>query len=346
MDKQLIFDIDFPTLRNILSSWKEPRYRADQIWKGIYQSFWREPDDFSNLPKVLRQRLFDHFSFTNLSPIKSQDSTDGGTHKTLFKLKDGKPVETVLMRYDVRQTLCISTQSGCAIGCVFCATGQMGFFRNLSSGEIIEQIIHYSRYLKEIGKRVTNIVFMGMGEPFHNYGNMMSAIDRLNHPEGMNLGKRRFTISSVGLTPGISRFLKEKQQVNLAISLHAVDNNLRSSLIPINKKYPIESLMSVLREYTKITNRRVTFEWALIEDVNDSLEQAAKLVDLLRGMLAHVNLIPLNPTSGYVGQATQPDRVKRFKSFLEVRGIPCTIRVRRGLDIQAGCGQLASKTLS
>ncbi|KPL07756.1 23S rRNA (adenine(2503)-C2)-methyltransferase [bacterium SM23_57] len=342
MQKRLIYDLDLPDLTEILTSWHEPAYRAIQIWKGIYQQYWQEPDDFSNLPKQLRKRLFEHFVFNHLTPSVIQKSSDGETEKTLFHLPDGKRIETVLMHYDVRRTLCISTQSGCAMGCVFCATGQMGYFRNLSSGEIVEQIIHYARYLKTRGDRVTNVVFMGMGEPFHNYSNVMAAIDTLNHAEGMNLGGRRFTISTVGLVPGISRFTKEDRQVNLAVSLHAANNELRSSMIPINRKYPIEALIPVLREYTTVTKRRVTFEWALIQDVNDTLEQAKKLSELIQGMLAHVNLIPLNPTQGYMGQATNPDRANQFRSLLESRGISCTIRVRRGIDIQAGCGQLAN----
>lgn len=343
MAKLLIYDLDLQDLTDILKSWSEPSYRALQLWQGLYQHFWHDPDDFSNLPKSLRKRLFQRFSFNYLTPTLTQNSSDRETQKTLLYLPDGNPVESVLMHYNVRQTLCISTQSGCAMGCAFCATGQMGFLKNLSSGEIIEQILHYARYLRTKGEKVTNVVFMGMGEPFHNYSNVMSAINRLNNREGMNLGSRRFTISTVGLIPAILKFTEENRQVNLAVSLHAADNELRSSMIPINKRYPIEPLISALRDYTRITKRRVTFEWALIKGVNDTHDQAQKLVDLIQGMLTHVNLIPLNPTQGYNGQATSSDRAYQFKSLLDANGINSTIRVRRGIDIQAGCGQLSSK---
>ena len=217
----------------------------------------------------------------------------------------------------------------------------MGFKRNLSSGEILEQVLYYARKLKLIDECVTNIVIMGMGEPFHNYEDTMMAINRLNHPEGLNLGSRRFTISTVGLVPLIRRFANEHSQVNLAISLHAADDELRSSLLPINRKYPLKELLDACHDYVSKTHRRISFEWALIKDVNDTPEQARKLGSILHGLLCHVNVIPLNPTAGYSGRATTGKRAKAFKAELEQMGIPCTIRVRRGLDIQAGCGQLA-----
>jgi 23S rRNA (adenine2503-C2)-methyltransferase len=237
--------------------------------------------------------------------------------------------------------LCISTQAGCAMGCVFCATGQMGFKRHLSSGEIVEQVVYYARLLKAEGLPVTNIVVMGMGEPFHNYEATMSAIDRLNDPAGMNLGERRFTISTVGLIPLIRRFANEKRQINLAVSLHAADDELRTSMLPINKKYPLDELFATCRDYVDATRRRITFEWALIQGVNDTPEQARRLAERVRGMLCHVNAIPLNPTQAYKGQATTRQRAEAFCAELEKVGIPCSIRLRRGIDIQAGCGQLA-----
>jgi len=222
----------------------------------------------------------------------------------------------------------------------------MGFKRNLTSGEIVEQVVYFARRLKIRNERVTNIVIMGMGEPFHNYAATLDAIRRLNHPEGMNLGARRFTISTVGLLPQIRQLAKEGLQVNLAISLHAADDELRQKSMPVNRKYPIAELIQAVREYIAITNRRVTFEWALINQVNDTPEQAAKLADLLGGMLVHVNLIPLNPTRGFDGQASDKARAARFQEILQKKGIPCTIRMRRGIDIQAGCGQLASTSNS
>jgi 23S rRNA (adenine2503-C2)-methyltransferase len=336
------FDQDLSDLKLLLTSWGEPDYRADQIWRGIYQGLKDGPDRISNIPKSLRAKLRECFAFRSLTPETSLYSNDRQTVKTLFRLVDNQAIETVLMYYDKRRTLCISTQSGCAMGCVFCATGQMGFRRNLTSGEIVEQVIYFARHLKENDERLTNIVIMGMGEPFHNYTETMAAVDRLNHPSGMNLGARRFTISTVGLIPEILRFANDHRQVNLAVSLHAADDELRNSMLPINRKYPLDELIDACREYVKMTHRRITFEWALIYNINDSLEQASLLANLLRGLLCHVNIIPLNPTDGYSGKATTMERARIFRAELERQGIPCTIRVRRGIEIQAGCGQLAS----
>jgi 23S rRNA (adenine2503-C2)-methyltransferase len=348
----LIYDLDLNEITNLLKEWNEPGYRAEQIWQGLYRHFYDSPEQFTNLPKPLREKMAPLF----LSPIKPKlylDSSDGQTRKTLFELHDGQVIEAVLMRYDPetftgkgRRTLCISTQAGCAMGCVFCATGQMGFKRHLSSGEIIAQVMYYARMLKEENQMVTNIVLMGMGEPFHNYDNTMEAIDRLNHPDGYKFGARRFTISTVGLAPMIRRFADEKRQVNLAISLHAADDDSRVSMLPINKKYKIDDVLESCRYYVSQTGRRVTFEWALINGVNDTPEVAKKLAARLKGLLCHVNAIPLNPTAGYEGKATDRQRAALFKDALEEAGIPCTIRMKRGIDIQAGCGQLAGAVVS
>jgi len=350
MTRKLIYDLDLPALTDLLKSWGEPAYRARQTWQGLYQNLWNRPDEFSNLPKPLRDKLAAEFDFEILTPTLKLDSSDGQTRKTLFQLPDARQVEAVLMRYDhdtyesrTRRTLCISTQVGCAMGCTFCATGQMGFSRHLSSGEIVAQVMYYARMLHEQGESVTNVVLMGMGEPFHNYDNTMAAIDRLNDPQGYNFGARRFTISTSGLVPAIRRFANEKRQVNLAVSLHATDDTLRDSMMPVNKRYKIEELLEACRDYVDATNRRITFEWALIHGVNDTPEVARRLANLLQGMLCHVNAIPLNPTTGYTGKATTRERAEAFKQVLEQNGIPCTIRVRRGIDIQAGCGQLASR---
>jgi 23S rRNA (adenine2503-C2)-methyltransferase len=337
----LIYDLDFESLAKTFAGWREPAYRARQVWQGIYQNFWQSPQDFTNLPGKLRQRLSEEFRFSNLNPLSVLQSSDGETRKTLFELPDKRAIEAVLMRYSNRRTLCISTQAGCAMGCVFCATGQMGFRRNLTSGEIIEQVLFYARELHALGERVTNVVVMGMGEPFHNYDATMQAIDRMNHPEGFNFGARRFTISTVGLVPAIRRFAEERRQVNLAVSLHAANDDLRSSMLPVNRKYPLDVLLRACREYIEITHRRITFEWALIQGVNDTLDQARELSGRLEGMLCHVNVIPLNPTKRYSGQASTQKQAHIFKDELEKNGIPCTIRLRRGIDIQAGCGQLA-----
>jgi 23S rRNA (adenine2503-C2)-methyltransferase len=335
------FDVDLSDLEDLLASWGEPRYRAEQIWRGLYKGLAADPSVISNLPAQLKKLLVEHFSFSHLEPHSTITSSDGETTKMLFALPDNLGIETVLMCYEKRRTLCISTQAGCALGCVFCATGQMGFKRHLSSGEIVEQVLYFARQLESRDEQVTNVVLMGMGEPFHNYEATLAAIDRLNHPAGFNLGARRFTISTVGLVPFIRRFANEGRQVNLAVSLHAAEDDLRSSMLPINRKYSISELLDACRDYVDRTHRRVTFEWALIHNINDSPEQARLLAARLRGLLCHVNVIPLNPTAGYDGHATTRERARAFREELVSRGVPCTIRIRRGIEIQAGCGQLA-----
>jgi 23S rRNA (adenine2503-C2)-methyltransferase len=337
----LIYDLDLPDLAALLESWGEPSYRAAQVWQGLYRQLWTAPDQFTSLPRDLREKLTACTRFEALQPVRTLDSADGQTRKTLFRLGDGQVIEAVLMRYDRRRTLCISTQAGCAMGCVFCATGQMGFRRHLTSGEIVAQVLYYARLLAGEGERVSNVVLMGMGEPFHNYDNTMAAVDRLNHADGFALGARRFTLSTVGLVPMIRRFAREKRQVNLAVSLHAADDEVRTAMMPVNKKYNLDEVLAACREYVELTGRRVTFEWALIQGVNDTPEQARLLARRLKGLLCHVNAIPLNPTQAYQGQASSLERARAFRQILERAGVPCTIRLRRGIDIQAGCGQLA-----
>ncbi len=357
----LIYDLTLSSLTTILKGWNEPAYRAKQVWQGLYHHLYNSPDQFTNLPKSLRDKLAESLSFSPFTIKTSLDSSDGQTRKTLFELPDGNLIEAVLMRYGdpadnpqiatsltgswraakTRRTLCISTQAGCAMGCVFCATGQMGFKRHLTAGEIVAQVMYYANMLKAEDSVVTNIVFMGMGEPFHNYENSMAAIDRLNDPDGYNFGARRFTISTVGLVPQIKKFADEQRQVNLAVSLHAADDESRLEMMPVNKRYNIDEVIGACRYYVEKTHRRVTFEWALINGVNDSPEVAKKLAARLKGLICHVNAIPLNPTTGYAGKPTNRDRAIAFKDTLEQAGIPCTIRMRRGIDIQAGCGQLA-----
>jgi len=339
----LIYNYSFSDIKSLLASWGEPNYRARQLWEGLYQHFWVFPKQFTDLPLPLRNRLAEEFPTDALTPVNILRSSDKQTLKTLLRLNDGQAIEAVLMCYAKRRTICISTQVGCAMGCVFCATGQMGFKRHLSSGEIVAQVMYFARLLYADGEVVTNVVVMGMGEPFHNYENTLSAIDRLNDLEGYNFGARRFTISTVGLVPAIRRFTEEKRQINLAISLHAADDALRSSMLPINKPYPIDDILAACRDYISVTGRRITFEWALVNGVNDTPEQARLLAGKIKGLLCHVNAIPLNPTIGYAGQPTTRLRANNFKEILNNYGIPCTIRLRRGMDIQAGCGQLASK---
>jgi 23S rRNA (adenine2503-C2)-methyltransferase len=377
----LLYDLDLRSLTNLLKEWGEPAYRAKQIWQGLYQHLYNSPDQFSNLPILLRKKLKETFTFTPFTVKTWLDSADNSTRKTLFQLPDGHLIEAVLMRYGdpaddpfgftakhtksakgkekenlgglgvlggakKRRTLCISTQAGCAMGCVFCATGQLGFKRHLTSGEIVAQALYYALMLRDVNESVTNIVLMGMGEPFHNYDNVMAAIDRLNDPDGFNFGARRITLSTVGLVPQIRRFADEKRQVNLAISLHAADDDERLAIMPVNKRHKIDDILDACRYYIEKTHRRVTFEWVLISGVNDTPEVAQKLAARLKGLLCHVNAIPLNPTAGYAGQAASRQRAELFKQTLEQAGVPCTIRIRRGIDIQAGCGQLAGSVLS
>jgi 23S rRNA (adenine2503-C2)-methyltransferase len=335
------YDLSFNQLEALLAQWEQPRYRALQIWQAVYRDLAAGPEAITTIPRALRERLAGELSYSGLVPKVEAHSSDGQTRKVLFQLADGREIETVLMGYESRRTTCISTQAGCAMGCVFCATGQMGFRRHLSAGEIVEQVLWFARELKAQDDRLTNIVVMGMGEPFHNYDATMEAVDRLNDARGFNFGARRITISTVGLVPMIERFAAEKRQVNLAISLHAATDDLRAELLPVNRKYPLAQLFAAARRYYDETHRRVTFEWALIEGKNDTPEQARALALWVKGLPCHVNVIPLNPTRDYAGRATTRERAAAFKAALESYGIPCTIRVRRGIDINAGCGQLA-----
>jgi 23S rRNA (adenine2503-C2)-methyltransferase len=336
-----IYELTRGAFEEVLAGWGEPRYRVRQVWQGLYRDLAASPDEITTIPKALRQRLASEFRFGSLAPQIEARSTDGQTRKVLFELPDQRQIESVLMGYAARRTACISTQAGCAMGCVFCATGQMGFRRHLTAGEIAEQVLWFSRELRAQDDRLTHVVVMGMGEPFHNYDATMAAIDLLNDPEGLNFGARRITVSTVGLVPGIERFAAEKRQVNLAVSLHAATDELRAEMLPINKKYPLAALFTAVREYFAATRRRVTFEWALIQGKNDTPAQARALAALAKGLPCHVNVIPLNPTRDYAGQAATRERAAAFKVALEGHGIPCTIRVRRGIDINAGCGQLA-----
>jgi 23S rRNA (adenine2503-C2)-methyltransferase len=334
-----ILDLDLPGLEQVMAAWDQPSYRARQIWQAIYQRGIVDAEQATDLPFEVRRRLHDTFEFRGFNEVARRTSTDGHTTKWLLSDRTGgATVEAVLMTYDRRRTACISTQAGCAMGCTFCATGQMGFLRNLTSGEIVEQVLRLGRE-----QPLTNIVFMGMGEPFHNYQASLAAVDRLTDPMGMRFGARRITISTVGIVPMIRRFAEERRQVNLAVSLHAATDEVRDRLVPINRRYPLAALMEACREYIESTHRRLTIEWALIQDINDGPDQAVALVERLRGMLCHVNLIPLNPTAGYRGAAPDSRRAEAFRARLKSSGVACTLRVRRGIDIQAGCGQLATE---
>ena len=255
-----LLDLNRIELQEQLAAWSQPAYRAAQLEEWLYKRYALQFEEMTNLPKILRQQLAAAYSLNPLRLLISLDSTDGFTRKALFALPDGRQIEAVLMRYEKRQTLCISTQAGCAMGCPFCATGQMGFMRNLTAGEIVAQVLYYAHQLAQEGKQVTNIVFMGMGEPLANYAETWRAIRRLNDPASFNLGARHLTVSSVGLVPAIRRMSKESEQVNLAVSLHAPTDPLRDTIVPINRRYPLSMLMQTIRDYIATSHRRVSFE--------------------------------------------------------------------------------------
>jgi len=318
----------------------EPRYRLDQLWDGLYAQL-ADPADITNLPKALRQRI-DMMLPTSLTPVTESVSDSGDTVKFLWELEGGSRVETVLMLYADRATVCVSSQAGCAMGCGFCATGQAGFTRHLTVGEIVEQVVRAAQRARRVERRVSNIVFMGMGEPMANLDAVWGAVERIHGDIG--LSARHITISTVGIIPGIRSLKDRPLPVNLAVSLHAANDTLRNELVPINKRYPIEDLIEACDDYLDVKNRRVSFEWAMIEGVNDRDSDARELADLCRRLSphAHVNLIPLNPTPGYPTVGSSARRVAEFRDLLETCGANATVRRNRGTDIDAACGQLAA----
>jgi 23S rRNA (adenine2503-C2)-methyltransferase len=328
------FDVSRDELADLLSG--EPRFRTEQVWRGIWQR-GDLPADMTDLPKSLRQRL-GAVLVPALEEVARSVSADGRTTKWLWRLADGAQVETVLMLYPDRATVCVSSQAGCAMGCSFCATGQAGFSRHLSVGEIVEQVAAARR--EALPRRLGNVVFMGMGEPLANYDRTWAAVERIHSHLGISA--RRITVSTVGVVPGIRRLSKEALPVNLAVSLHAARDELRNRIVPLNRRYPLSVLMSACAEYLAAKNRRLSFEWALIAGVNDTARDAAELAELALPLRAHVNLIPLNPTPGYSGRGTTAPGAAFFRDELEGRGVNATVRVNRGTDIDAACGQLAA----
>lgn len=353
-----LLDLTHAELAALLAGWGQPNFRADQIWRWLYLGLADDTEAMTNLPAALRRQLHSETDLALLWPISEQVSASGHTRKLLVRLRDGATIESVLMSYRQRQTACISTQAGCGMGCTFCATGQGGLERNLSAGEIVAQVIQLARRVRQTqteragavssgspgtGHLITNVVLMGMGEPLANYDAAWHAIETLADPDGFNLGARRITLSTVGLAPGIRRLAREELAINLAVSLHAAEDQLRDQLVPVNRRYPLAELMAAVREYTAATRRRVSFEVALISGVNDAPEQARHLAGLLAGVLCHVNLIPLNATPGSSLRPSPHERVDAFRQQLEAAGIPTTVRMRRGIDIEAGCGQLRQR---
>lgn len=354
-----LLDLDRDALRAHLAAWDQPAYRADQVYQWLFQHAALDPAEMTNLPAALRARLAAETQIALLEPVTETVSRDGNTTKTLFRLHDGQLIETVLMRYDRRNTVCISSQAGCAMGCTFCATAQMGLQRNLTPGEIVAQVLYFERRLRAadqparravsaerrgtVAPRVSNVVVMGMGEPLANYTNLWRALRLLTDPAGVNLGARKITVSTVGLVPAIDRFAAEELQINLAVSLHAPNDELRATLTPINDRYPLAELIAACHRYTATTHRRISFEYAMMRGINDTPALAEELATRLRGLLCHVNLIPLNPVTGSPFQPSRREDVDAFVHILEQRGIPVTLRVRRGIDIDAGCGQLRAR---
>ncbi len=318
----------------------QPRYRLDQLWSGLYEQL-AAPAAITNLPKDLRTRL-DEVLPPALRECARRVNDGGDTVKYLWELADGSRIETVLMLYPDRVTVCVSSQAGCAMGCGFCATGQAGFTRHLTVGEIVEQVVVAGREAKTMGRRLANVVFMGMGEPLANEPAVWAAIERLHGAVG--LSARHLTISTVGLVPGIMRLAERPLPVNLAVSLHAANDELRNELVPINRRYPIAALTEACDAYLAAKGRRLSFEWALIDGVNDRDGDARELAELCRHFHpgAHVNLIPLNPTPGYPTVGSPRRRVEKFRDLLEGHGVNATVRRNRGTDIDAACGQLAA----
>lgn len=408
----ILTNLTLSELEELLRAWGQPAFRARQIYRQLYVNFTDDPMAMTDLPLPLRTRLRDEARVGSLELTTVQVADAGLTRKALFRLPDGAVVETVLMVYPDRATVCVSTQAGCAMGCVFCATGKLGLLRNLTPGEIVEQALWASRELRRLGgeaqgsgvgsrglgdapplsrarergpggeghgadpsalsdsddqwwssdpraagrppssyQRITNLVFMGMGEPFANYNRWWSAVERLHDPQGFNLGARSMTVSTVGLPHGIRRLAGERLPINLAISLHAPDDALRTALMPVNERYPIAELIAATREYTAATRRRVSFEYVLLQGRNDHPHQAIALARLLRGqgattgraepLLCHVNLIPWNPIPGMPLGRSELARVEAFRQILIDYNVPCTIRIERGVAIAAACGQLA-----
>ncbi len=320
----------------------EKAFRAKQIFQWIHQKNVISFKDMKNISKKLQERLEEVAFIEELIPVTRRKSKDG-TIKYLFRLKDGETIESVYLPYaGGRKSVCISSQVGCGMGCTFCATGLGGLVRNLTPAEMLDQIYVVQR---DLDVKITNVVLMGMGEPLANYNNSLKAIQLVNHSEGLNIGIRRITLSTCGLVPEIRQLAKENLQLVLAISLHASNDELRDQIMPINRKYSLQQLIEVCKEYTLITNRRVTFEYALMAGVNDTEKDASKMANLLKNLLCHVNLIPINPVSETGIDRPDSSQIKKFQEILQNKGIETTLREERGTDIEAACGQLRSREL-
>ncbi len=328
-------------LKQELISLGEKPFRAEQIFNWLYREKVKNIEDMTNLSLELREKLKQEYTMCNFEILKKQESLDG-TIKYLFDVLDGNAIETVLMQYHHGKTICVSSQIGCKMGCKFCASTGIAFVRNLTAGEIVEQVLAVEQ---DINEPISNIVFMGIGEPFDNYENVMKAIRIINHPKGLGIGARHISVSTSGIVPKIEEFAKEELQCTLSISLHATSNEKRSQMMPVNNLYPIEQLMKACKDYIAKTNKRISFEYALAKDNNDNLEDAKALVGLLKGILCHVNLIPINKIENGKFVKSNNQNIIKFRDYLNEHGIVATIRRELGSDIDAACGQLRRKML-
>ena len=336
-----IKDYNLDELTKELESIGEKKFRAEQIFKWLYVEKVKSFDEMTNLSLELRKKLKENFDICNFEIVRKLVSKDG-TIKYLFGLNDGNAIESVLMEYHFGKSVCVSSQIGCKMGCKFCASTGIPFIRSLTSGEIVEQIIAIEQ---DTGSKVSNVVFMGIGEPMDNFENVLNAIRILNNPKGLNFGARHISVSTSGVVPRIYEFADKDIQCTLSISLHSADDEIRSSMMPVNNAYNIEELMKACRYYIEKTNKRISFEYALAKDNNDNLQDAKKLVELLKGMLCHVNLIPINKIDNGNYQKSSLENIIKFRDYLNDHGIVATIRRELGSDINAACGQLRRQNL-
>ncbi|HJV18069.1 MAG TPA: 23S rRNA (adenine(2503)-C(2))-methyltransferase RlmN [Bacillales bacterium] len=341
-NKPSIYSVELPELKEWLTKNGEKPFRAEQIYDWLYKKRISSFDEMSNLSKGLRDKISQQFQITTLKTVIKQESTDG-TIKFLFELHDGYSIETVLMRHEYGNSVCVTTQVGCRMGCTFCASTLGGLKRHLEAGEIVAQVVKVQQSLDETEERVSSIVIMGIGEPLDNYDNMLSFLKIMNHDKGLNIGARHITVSTSGIVPRIYDFADENTQINFAISLHAPNTELRSRLMPVNKAYKLDDLMEAVRYYIDKTGRRISFEYGLFGGVNDTIDHAKELAKLLKGIKCHVNLIPVNyvPERDYV--RTPRNQIFEFEKELANHGINVTIRREHGHDIDAACGQLRAK---
>ena len=336
-----IKDYDLEELKQEIENIGEKKFRAEQIFKWLYQEKVKSFDEMTNLSLNLREKLKENYTICNFKILKKQESKDG-TIKYLFDVLDGNAIETVLMSYHHGYSICVSSQIGCKMGCKFCASTGINFIRNLSSGEIVEQILAVEQ---DTGIRISNVVFMGIGEPLDNYDNVINAIHIINNQKGLSIGARHISISTSGLVPKIYKLAEENIPCTLSISLHATTNEKRSKMMPVNNSYPIEELIEACKYYLEKTNRRISFEYALAKDNNDNIENAKGLIKLLKGMLCHVNLIPINKIENGKFTKSSNENIIKFRDYLNEHGIVATIRRELGSDIEAACGQLRRKNL-